>query len=107
MHVCFPLRVKQTVAYLLKLPEHQETIENFLTQLGDRKWLMGGAASAAVADDDDEGLLEHFVFDVAAALIGALESRSRGMRKGVGAIFLVNNGEHSVLSRASSILERR
>lgn len=87
----------QTVAYLLKLPEHQETIENFLTQLGDRKWLMGGATSTAAGDDNDEGVLEHFVFDVAAALMGALESRAKGMRKGVGAIFLVNNGQSVLL----------
>lgn len=90
--------LSQTVAYLLKLPEHQETIENFLTQLGDRKWLMGGTATASKGDDDGEsGVLEHFVFDVVAALIGGLEARGKGMRKGVGAIFLVNNGESILL----------
>jgi hypothetical protein len=50
----------QTVAYLLKLPEHQHTIEDFLFQLGDRKWLMG-AAVAPDAPQVDGGLLEHFI----------------------------------------------
>jgi hypothetical protein len=89
----FRPRPAQTVAYLLKLPEHQETIEDFLTQLGDRKWLMGGLTSASAASDDEGGVLEHFVFDVVAALLGALEQRGKAMRKGVGAIFLVNNGQ--------------
>lgn len=52
---------------------------------------MGGTATAS--GDDDGGVLEHFVFDVVAALMGGLEARGKGMRKGVGAIFLVNNGE--------------
>ena len=66
---------------------------------------MGAAASVAAVGDDDEGVLEHFVFDVAAALIGALESRARNMRKGVGAIFLVNNSQSRPRTSAK-ILER-
>lgn len=60
---------------------------------------MGGTATASKGDDDGEsGVLEHFVFDVVAALIGALEARGKGMRKGLGAIFLVNNGELKIRS---------
>lgn len=48
----------KTVAYLLTLPSHASTVEQFLYALGDRKWLMGAAPPTL---KDGDSLLEHFV----------------------------------------------
>ncbi|BEJ18229.1 hypothetical protein CspHIS471_0705060 [Cutaneotrichosporon sp. HIS471] len=86
-----------TLTYLEQLPVFGNLAETLLrsTGHGERAWLMGGAAPSGAANAQDEGgIVNLYAADVLGTLIGALEGRAKGMRKPVGAAYLLNNLSH-------------
>lgn len=91
-----------TLTYLEQLPVFGTLAETLLrsTGHGERAWLMGGAApSSAVSAQEEGGIVNLYAADVLGTLIGALEGRAKGMRKPVGAAYLLNNCESTPIAR--------
>ncbi|GMK59487.1 hypothetical protein CspeluHIS016_0800930 [Cutaneotrichosporon spelunceum] len=87
----------ETLAYLEQLPVLGNLAETLLrsTGHGERAWLMGGAApSGATSAQEEGGIVNLYAADVLGTLVGALEGRAKGMRKPVGATYLLNNLSH-------------
>ncbi|CAK9782304.1 hypothetical protein CC85DRAFT_325436 [Cutaneotrichosporon oleaginosum] len=86
-----------TLTYLEQLPVFGSLAETLLrsTGHGERAWLMGGAAPSGATNAQEEGgIVNLYAADVLGTLIGALEARAKGMRKPVGAAYLLNNLSH-------------
>ncbi|BEI87205.1 hypothetical protein CcaverHIS002_0705510 [Cutaneotrichosporon cavernicola] len=86
-----------TLTYLEQLPVFGSLAETLLrsTGHGERAWLMGGAAPSGATNAQEEGgIVNLYAADVLGTLIGALEGRAKGMRKPVGAAYLLNNLSH-------------
>jgi exocyst complex protein 7 len=73
------------------LSSYETTVTDLLTSLGDRNWLMGAQTGQQPRSGGEDGILQHFIADLLSALICALDSRSRSMRKPVPSIYMLNN----------------
>ncbi|KAJ9120136.1 hypothetical protein QFC22_003034 [Naganishia vaughanmartiniae] len=95
----------RTVHYLSTLPAYEHIVIDLLSSLGDRNWLMG-AVTASQRQNDGDSILQHFATDMLSALLEQLESRGRGMRRLVSAIFLLNNHVDVLGTGGENVLNR-
>lgn len=86
-----------TLVYLEQLPSFGPLAETLLrsTGHGERAWLMGmkEPPSTARSAAEEGGIVNLYAADVLGTLLISLEQRAKGMRKPVGAGFLLNNCE--------------
>lgn len=59
-----------------------------------------GAVTASQRQNDGDNILQHFAADMLSALLEQLESRGRGMRRLISAIFMLNNCEFPTLAQS-------
>jgi exocyst complex protein 7 len=52
---------------------------------------MGAQTGQSSQTHEEDGILQHFVADLVSALIASVDSRSRGMKKPVSSIYMLNN----------------
>lgn len=88
-----------TLSYLEQLPTFGALAETFLRSAGngERAWLMGmkEPPSSARSAAEEGGIVNLYAADVLGTLLSYLEGRAKGMRKPVGAGYLINNCKYS------------
>jgi exocyst complex protein 7 len=85
-----------SLTYMRHICEYADVVGPLLATLGSGNWLMGaGGAPVLSLDIDQESILSQYLCDVLAALLNALEARSRAIRQqSTASIFLFNNIGH-------------
>lgn len=82
--------------FMRHLCEYADIVGPLLTKLGVGNWMMGsGGAPVLSLGLDGDSILSQYLCDVLAALLNALEARSRAIRQpSTASIFLFNNIGH-------------
>jgi exocyst complex protein 7 len=84
--------------FMRQLCEYADVAAPLLTSLGAGMWMMGSDRAPVLSlgiDSETQSILSQYLADVLAALLNALEARSRAIRQpSTASIFLLNNISH-------------
>lgn len=84
--------------FMRQLCEYADVVAPLLTSLGAGMWMMGSDRAPVLSlgiDSETQSILSQYLADVLAALLNALEARSRAIRQqSTACIFLLNNISH-------------
>lgn len=84
--------------FMRQLCEYADVVAPLLTSLGAGMWMMGSDRAPVLSlgiDSETQSILSQYLADVLAAVLNALEARSRAIRQpSTASIFLLNNISH-------------
>lgn len=84
--------------FMRQLCEYADVVAPLLSTLGAGMWMMGSERAPVLSlsiESESQGILSQYLTDVLAALLNALEARSRAIRQpSTASIFLLNNVGH-------------